>query len=111
MCFTSRRSPRATATRALPLAATPDPLAVPPAGPSTIELHIDSERAPGYGGERVLGLLDILDLRGLGEPPSQPRPWMSAAVTAPLTLNPAQITDLVERTMRYMASGFDGWRS
>jgi len=96
----------ATATTALPLAATPDPLAVPPAGPSTIELHIDSERAPGYGGERVLGLLDILDLRGLGEPPSQPRPWMSAAVTAPLTLSPAQITDLVERTMRYMASGF-----
>jgi hypothetical protein len=85
----------ATATRALPLAATPDPLAVPPAGPSTIELHIDSERAPGYRGERVLGLLDILDLRGLGDPPSQPKPWMSAAVTAPLTLNPAQITDLV----------------
>ncbi len=96
----------ATATTALPLAATPDPFAVPPAGSNTIELHIDSERAPGYGGERVLGLLDILDLHGLGEPPSQPKPWMSAAVTAPLTLNPAQTTDLVERTMRYMASGF-----
>lgn len=95
-----------TVTAALPLAATPDLLSVPPAGPSTIELHIDSEHAPGYGGERVLGLLDLLDLHGWGEPPSQPRPWMSAAVTAPLTLDPAQITDLVGRAMRYLASGF-----
>jgi hypothetical protein len=31
---------------------------------------------------------------------------MSAAVTALLTLSPTQVTDLVERTMRYMASGF-----
>jgi hypothetical protein len=96
----------ATATRALPLAATPDPLAVPPAGPSMIELHIDSERASGYGGERVLGLLDILDLSALGEPSSQPKPWMSAAVTAPLTLDPPQVNDLVGQTLRYMASGF-----
>jgi hypothetical protein len=95
-----------TATRILPLAATPDPLAVPPTGPSTIELHIDSERVSGYGGDRVLGLLDVLDLSDLGQPPSQPRPGMSAAVTAPLTLDPAQVEDLVGQTIRYMGSAF-----
>jgi hypothetical protein len=94
------------AISALPLAATRNPLTISPAGPSTTELHLNSERAPGYGGERVLGLLDMLDLHIWGEPPSEPPSWMSIAVTAPPTLDSTQIADLVAQAMHRMASGF-----
>jgi hypothetical protein len=85
--------------------ADPRPERGTPAGASTIELHIDSERAAGYGA-RVLGLPDMLDLHELGQPPAPHRPWMSAAVTAPVTLAPSEVADLVGRTLRYIASGF-----
>jgi hypothetical protein len=67
---------------------------------------MDSERANGYGSERVLGLLDVLDLSDLGDPPSQPRPGMAAAVTAPVNLGGARVEGLVTQTIRYMASAF-----
>jgi hypothetical protein len=90
-----------TTTRALPLAAVPEPLAVRPAGPSTLEFHVDSERTLGHGSDRALGLLDLHDW---GQPPEQPRPWMSTAVTAPLTSTPAQLADLIDESLEHMTS-------
>jgi len=96
-----------TATQALPLAATAEPLAVAPAGPSRVEVHLATERpwASPPGG-RVVGLLDMLDLADWGLAPEQPKPWMSATVTTPMDLTDVEVNDLVERTLRYLASGF-----
>jgi hypothetical protein len=96
----------ATATKVLPTAITNDPLLLKATGPTTIELHLNSERPPASGGERTLGLLDMVDLTPLGEPPSQLRPQMSAAVTAPLRLDHDGIKKLVIETLAYMGSGF-----
>ncbi len=93
-------------TRALPLAAVPHPLAMRPAGPSTVEFHVDSERTLGHGSDRVLGLLDLLDLHDWGQPPEHPKPWMSTAVTAPLTSTPAQLADLIDGSLEHMRSWY-----
>ncbi|MGC9668513.1 hypothetical protein ACNTMW_18400 [Planosporangium sp. 12N6] len=95
------------ASRSLPLAATPHPDAVTPAGPSRVEVHLSTERpwASPPGG-RVVRLLDMLDLADWGSPPEQLGPWMSATVTTPLDLTVAEVDDHVKHTLRYLASGF-----
>lgn len=95
------------ASQSLPLAATPHPDAATPAGPSRLEVHLGTERpwASPPGG-RAVGLLDMLDLADWGSPPEQLSPWMSATVTTPLNLTVAEVDDLVEHTLRYLASGF-----
>jgi hypothetical protein len=96
----------ATATNVLPTALTSDPHLIKPAGPTTIELHIINERPPALGGERTLGLLDMVDLTPLGDPPSQIGAQMSTAVTAPLQLDRQRIGELVTETLAYMGSGY-----
>jgi hypothetical protein len=70
------------------------------------ELHVTTERPFGQPGERILGLLDMLDLDELGTPPTQLSSSMSATVTAPLNLATEQINDLVGQTLHYIGSGF-----
>jgi hypothetical protein len=93
-----------TVTRLLPLAAVDDPLAVRPVGPTTIELHLDNERAMGNGGQ-ALNLLDMLDLSRFGEPPASPRQSMSNATTAGLTLDDDQVHRVVGDALAHLASG------
>ncbi|GAA0902238.1 hypothetical protein [Virgisporangium aurantiacum] len=96
-----------TATQAMPLAATAQPSAAAAAGPSRVEVHLSTERPwASHPGGRVVGVLDLLDLADWGHPPEQPRPWMSATVTTPMDLTDVEVDDLVEQTLRYLASGF-----
>ncbi len=94
-----------TVTRLLPLAATDDPLAQRPAGPATIELHLDNERAM-ENGDRALELLDVLDLSRFCEPPSSPRQSISTAVAAGLAFDDDHVHQLVGEALAHLASGF-----
>jgi len=96
-----------TATRVLPLAATDDPGALRLAGPSKIELQVESERPSGSGGDRIVSLPDMLDLSRFGTPPaSRGQSRMSIAVTAPSMLEDQYVAPLVAEGLKRMTAGF-----
>ncbi|MER6824662.1 hypothetical protein ABT352_01555 [Streptosporangium sp. NPDC000563] len=94
------------ATRSLPLAVTNDLLRMRPAGPTRVELHIDSERPPNLGHDRVLGLMDMIDFTEFGEAPSLLPPSMSTSITTPLVISDHQVEDSVMESLFYMTSSF-----
>jgi hypothetical protein len=84
------------------LAATDDPLAVPPAGAPRLELYIQSERADAPEINQTLRTLDMVDLSSLGSPrTSRPRD-LSIGVTTPLSLPPTKIVTVLEEALLRM---------
>jgi hypothetical protein len=87
------------ATTELALAATDDPLAVPPAGAPRLELYIQSERTDGPQNNQTLRTLDMVDLSALGSPrTSRPRD-LSIGVTTPLSLPPTEIVSVLKEAL------------
>lgn len=94
------------ATVVLPLAATDDPLAVPPAGAPTVEFYIQSERPTNLSGERTVKTLDMIDLSPLGAPRDPHVGDLGAAVTTPLGLPKHEIETHVHTAMVRIADDF-----
>jgi hypothetical protein len=93
-------------TAVLLLAATADPVDVPPAGAPRLELYIQNERSENSGDPRVLRTLDLVDLSAFGRSRKKQLSDLSVAVTAPLGLDLPQIHDLVKRAMVRLAEDF-----
>jgi hypothetical protein len=90
------------ATTELVLAATDDPLAVPPAGAPRLELYIQSERPDSPENNPTMRTIDMVDLSALGSPrTSRPRD-LSIGVTTPLSLPPTEIVTVLEEAILRM---------
>jgi len=94
------------ATMVLPLAATEDPLDVPPAGAPRLELYIHNARPEMSGENRTVRTLDVVDLSPFGPPRRSRIRDLSVAVTTPLGLPEQEITSLGKRAMIRLADDF-----
>jgi len=94
------------ATMILPLAATEDPLDVPPAGAPRLELYVHNERPEMSGGHRTLRTLDMVDLSAFGPTRRSQIRELAVAVTTPLGLPEQEIDSLVKRAMIRIAEDF-----
>jgi hypothetical protein len=83
------------------LAATDDPLAVPPAGAPRLELYIQNER-PDSSENPTLRTLDMVDLSSLGSPRTSRPGDLSIGVTTPLSLPPTEIVTVLEEAILRM---------
>ena len=86
-------------TAVLLLAATADPVEVPPAGAPRLELYIQNERPEHSGDPRTLRTLDLVDLSAFGRSRKNRLGDLAVAVTTPLGLDRGQIDDLVRQAM------------
>lgn len=94
------------ATMILPLAATDDPIAVPPAGAPRLEFYVQSERPPALGGTRTVRTLDMIDLDRLGAPRDSQTSDLMVGVITPLGLPKQEIEALVHDALDSMADDF-----
>jgi hypothetical protein len=93
-------------TMVLPLAATDEPAAVPPAGAPRLELYIQNERPDASGDARVLRTLDMVDLSAFGPTRRKQIRDLAVAVTTPLGLPQSEIDSLVRRALQRIAEDF-----
>jgi len=87
-------------------AAVDNPLDVPSAGASRLELYIQSERPDALSGDRAVRTLDMVDLSALGSPRDPQVRDLAVAVTAPLDLSEPKIASVVADAMAWMAEDF-----
>lgn len=91
-----------TATVALLLAAVDDPLAVPPAGATRLELHIDNEQSGHSDRRPTIPILEMIDLSPLGSPRGAGPRALSVGVTTPLGLTASAIGEAVDNALVWM---------
>ncbi|WP_432855263.1 hypothetical protein ACQPXB_21955 [Amycolatopsis sp. CA-161197] len=91
-----------TATDALLLAATDDPLALPPAGAARLELHIQNEQLGHSDRRPTIPILDMVDFSSLGSPRGTGPRALSVGVTAALGLPADAIAQAVDDALQWM---------
>jgi hypothetical protein len=94
------------ATMILPLAATEDPLAVPPAGAPRLELYVQNERPEMGSGDRTLPTVELVDLSAFGAARRRQLRDLAIAVTTPLGQTTQQIGQLVRQALVMIAEDF-----
>jgi hypothetical protein len=98
------------AARVLPLAATENPLAIPPAGPPRLEFYIQNERPEQVGSPRPRQTLAMIDLSDYGQPRASQLRDLAVGIIAPLGLADSEMRQLAGQAMARMTedSGFTG---
>jgi hypothetical protein len=92
------------ATMVLPLAATQDPLSVPPTGSPTLELHITHEQPETNARTRTTE--QLVDLSIFGRTRQNQLRDLAIRVTTPLDQAHHEINSHVKTTLKRMAAGF-----